>query len=232
MRLALILTLTATAMAGAAAASPEDRYGPPAESAHARAPGAVESTRAPAAPYSGPFLRWSGKAAVQPLSVSPASPTPAPPAAYERPMRVASLPERREAPMASAYAPAPTPYQMIRRQPVAASPRPAPTAYPIPRTSPPSPAPQPLAKAPQPAAPAAVASAAPARAGADAPSRARYYSLHREYGDTPDHIDLPAARPPVLIGPSDGAGASSADEQSATPSKAAKSAASGNSPPF
>ena len=35
--------------------------------------------------------------------------------------------------------------------------------------------------------------------------RVRFYSLHREYGDTPAAVTLPTARPPVLIGPADDA---------------------------
>jgi hypothetical protein len=29
----------------------------------------------------------------------------------------------------------------------------------------------------------------------------RFYSLHRDFGDTPDPIPTPQANPPVLIGP-------------------------------
>jgi hypothetical protein len=45
--------------------------------------------------------------------------------------------------------------------------------------------------------------AAPPPAQPSAPVRARFYSLHRDYGDTPDPVTLPVARPPVLIGPGD-----------------------------
>jgi hypothetical protein len=40
---------------------------------------------------------------------------------------------------------------------------------------------------------------------------ARFYSLHREYGDTPDAITMPVNRPPVLIGPSQAATAPAPD---------------------
>lgn len=53
----------------------------------------------------------------------------------------------------------------------------------------------------------AVAAPPPIPQTPSAPVKVRFYSLHREYGDTPDAITLPASRPPVLIGPSQAASA-------------------------
>ncbi len=52
------------------------------------------------------------------------------------------------------------------------------------------------------AAPTQVAMATPPPPPA-APVKARFYSLHRDYGDAPDPVTLPTARPPVLVGPAD-----------------------------
>ena len=40
-------------------------------------------------------------------------------------------------------------------------------------------------------------------AAQSAPSKVHFYSLHREYGMTPDPIAAPTEHPMVLIGPSD-----------------------------
>jgi hypothetical protein len=64
---------------------------------------------------------------------------------------------------------------------------------------------KPSVPAPIPAAPAQVAMAAPPPAPPSPPVRAHFYSLHRDYGDAPDPIALPTARPDVLIGPPDAA---------------------------
>ncbi|MFI4975107.1 MAG: hypothetical protein ACHP84_11260 [Caulobacterales bacterium] len=106
---------------------------------------------------------------------------------------------------------APTPAVAPAPEPAAA---PAPSAPTSLYAAPASPAPTPQTIAPAPAAPPAAAPAqaimAPAPAGetpqavaapASPPAHARFYSLHREYGDTPDRIALPASRPMVLVGP-------------------------------
>jgi hypothetical protein len=45
----------------------------------------------------------------------------------------------------------------------------------------------------------------------------RFYSLHREYGDAPDAIPLPADRPPVLIGPASSPAADPAEDADPKP---------------
>jgi hypothetical protein len=59
---------------------------------------------------------------------------------------------------------------------------------------------QPAARTPAVQTPAATTQVATAETPS-APVRARFYSLHRDYGDAPDPVALPPARPMVLIGP-------------------------------
>jgi len=44
------------------------------------------------------------------------------------------------------------------------------------------------------------------------PTGVHYYSLHRAYGLTPDHVVVPKDRPMVLIGPADNSTPSSKDD--------------------
>lgn len=60
--------------------------------------------------------------------------------------------------------------------------------------------------------PVALAQAWPS-ASAQGPVKARFYSLHRAYGDQPDAIPMPVDRPPVLVGPGDSAPAAQASDQ-------------------
>ena len=46
-----------------------------------------------------------------------------------------------------------------------------------------------------------------------APVKARFYSLHRDYGDAPDPIALPQSRPMVLVGPGETATAPQSGSQ-------------------
>jgi Meckel syndrome type 1 protein len=75
---------------------------------------------------------------------------------------------------------------------VTAAATPAPSPFAPPQAAPPAPAPQRLADNSAAAAPAA-SNAVPVR----------FYSLHREYGMTPDPAPTPTERPMVLIGPPD-----------------------------
>jgi len=134
--------------------------------------------------YRGPFLSWAGKtAASSPAPAEPEAPPgdlPPPSAAPDpAPQRIAVAPLPPPAPPPAAYAPD------VRPAP--------PVAMSAPPPAPASPPPVQLAQA---APPAATASASPHVS-------ARYYSLHREYGMTPDPVTLPADRPMVLVGPPD-----------------------------
>jgi hypothetical protein len=74
--------------------------------------------------------------------------------------------------------------------------------------------------APVPEEPPVVMAAAAAPAIAGTTVRARFYSLHRAYGDQPDAVRIPTERPPVLIGPSD-TSSPAADDASETKSEKA-----------
>ncbi len=206
MRIALALALFALPAVGlptAAQASDrgEDRYGPPAphRSAAISYPTPASAAkdeaaaREEAASYRGPYLRWSGKGgARQPVQTAAAvtpRPAPAPQPRFEAgyaapaaaPVLAQPLPQSLYARPASVPTPAPS-----RPQPlVQAAAQPAPPAMPPRRTQV---APTQVAMATQPPA---------------APVKARFYSLHRDYGDAPDPVTLPAARPSVLVGPAD-----------------------------
>jgi hypothetical protein len=169
------------------------------------------------AAYRGPYLTWASKAdsaaaAAQPdaaPSRSAASdsefaawpapapgaprlhPAPAPvaPAAYIAPPHVYAPPKRQRPAAVAAYvAPPAPPIHKSRPAQIAASAPPAAAAQPEPPA-------QALAQNDTPAAPA-TASASPA-------TGVHYYSLHREYGLTPDQVATPTDRPMVLIGPPD-----------------------------
>jgi hypothetical protein len=181
------------------------------------------------APYHGPYLTWAGKVVAPP----PAPPPQARPAApaYSAPAYSAPPPQPAPevyrapapaAPLAMAYA-RPTKSPMTAApaaaQPVAPPVRSAaPTAQSAPAAfanrAPPkppaiaNPAPPHLATPQAPAAPQAAAPQAPP----SAPVGVRFYSLHRDYGMTPDPVPLPAARPPVLIAAPAGPPAQSQDD--------------------
>jgi hypothetical protein len=137
--------------------------------------------------YRGPFLSWAGKTATPaPAASAPmpaAAPTPSPPQAAPpapEPLPPPALPPPAPAP------PAPTAYSGDGRA--------APLA-PAAMAAPPAP--------PASAAPVQMAQATPPAAPASAPVSARYYSLHRAYGISPDPDPAPVDRPMVLIGPPD-----------------------------
>lgn len=171
----LALAIVALACAGSAAAEPvQDRYGPPRKAASASAATSTMQLR----PYEGRLLGWAGKASATPPASTPA------------PVQLASAPQPR---------PQVQPQPAIVRAPAQAlpqslydSPRPAPAPAPAAVREPePQPAPAPrLAQAP----------AAPQRGAAPA----RLYSLHREYGMTPDAVPAaPSGTGYVLIGPAE-----------------------------
>jgi hypothetical protein len=170
------------------------------------------------AAYHGPYLSWAGKTdpaapAVQPdvapsRSSAPESefaawPAPAPgaprlrpvaavaaPAAYVAPPHVYAPPKKQRPTAVAAYVapPAPSPVRKARPAQIAAS-APAAEAAPV---QPPA---QALAQNDTPATPAA--------ANPSQTTHVHYYSLHREYGLTPDQVATPKDRPMVLIGPPD-----------------------------
>lgn len=109
------------------------------------------------------------------------------------------------APTAAEAAAAPTtPTPIFRHSPQGQAAAPASAVAPIQPA--PSPPPSAASYAPPP-------SAAPAPERADGGSSVRFYSLHREYGMTPDPIPEPTEGHTVLIGPPDqGAGAQKPDQ--------------------
>jgi hypothetical protein len=154
------------------------------------------------AAYHGPFLTWAGKSA-------PPAAAPAPPAEYVSPLRAAPMPP-----------PAPEALPVAAPSRPVANPAPPPSVMPTPvalrSTHLAPPAPMAYAPAPTPARVAAKgaakdppaqqlaqAAAAPRAAPPLPPTGVRFYSLHREYGMTPDPIAAPQDRPMVLIGPPD-----------------------------
>jgi hypothetical protein len=182
------------------------------------------------AAYHGPFLTWAGKTG-GPVATPPAPapqssaqefaswPAPAQPATA----RLRASPPRQYAAAAPTYAPAyaPAPPQPRPRVAYAAPPAPQPkpaavAAYAAPPVQPihRRPTAQ-LAVSTPPAAPAQAqppaqqlaqndTTAAPAASPAVLqPTGAHFYSLHREYGLTPDAVVTPKDRPMVLIGPPD-----------------------------
>jgi hypothetical protein len=177
----------------------EDRYGPPAVENARPINGPSERVAAAATappPYSGRFLTWSNKAQEERTDrVGPdfsAAARVAPPVSSS----VDSAPNRQNEPSPSLYT---TP----RPAAVSSPPRGATPALADPSSDRPPLAQARPATAPAPStAPVALAAAAPTAPGGP-PARAHFYSLHREYGDQPDKIAIPAERPTVLIGPGD-----------------------------
>jgi len=180
------------------------------------------------AAYHGPFLTWAGKTGgpvatpVPEPAQSPAAefaswPAPAPSAAP----RVRPGPSRQYAAATPGYAPAYAPAAQRPRPAYVAPPAPQPrpaavAAYVAPparqfRKHPPaqlavSTPPAATAQAQPPAQQLAQndTTASPAASPAVLqPTGAHFYSLHREYGLTPDAVVTPKDRPMVLIGPPD-----------------------------
>jgi hypothetical protein len=155
--------------------------------------------------YHGPYLSWAGKSAPAASAPAPmAASMPAPPAPMPAPPQPAWQPPPPPAysePLPPPLPPAPAAYVQPASAP-APPPAPVAMAAPAPRPGPAPSQPQTLAQNTPPA--------------ASAPVSARFYSLHREYGMTPDPVTLPTERPMVLVGPPDDAPA-----QAATPDSAA-----------
>ncbi len=171
-----LAALAVPAAAFGATSAVEDRYGP---AVTHTPPPAV--SQAPAAVYAGPFLSWSSKSSTPPVSAPQPAAEPAPAPAAPASLYATPVP----------IAPAPAPIAVA--PPVRTVPTPAPSV----------PAAPPMqvmaaAEAPTPATPAAEAAATPST-----PVHAHFYSLHRDYGDTPDPIAMPVDRPMVLVGPPD-----------------------------
>lgn len=180
----LALAFAALVCAGSAAAEPvQDRYGPPRQAVSPRAVG-LQAASAQARAYEGRLLGWAGKAAVA------APPVQAQVSHLPEPVRPASEPLQ---PPSRAVAAAPAPPPPSRAQ----APAPAPAAL--------AALPQSLYDAPPPqAAPAPQLAAAPASGPQRGAAPSRLYSLHREYGLTPDVAPaVPARTQYVLIGPAD-----------------------------
>jgi hypothetical protein len=181
------------------------------------------------AAYHGPYLTWAGKTsspAVQPDAAPPVAaaarsefaawPAPAPGAPRLRPSAATAAyvtPAHAYAPKPAAmatYAPPRHAYAPVAAQKPAAMAAyvapPAPTlrarrAAQLAVSVPPAAGPQPPAQA---LAQNDTAAAAPA-GNPLGQTGVHYYSLHREYGLTPDQVATPRDRPMVLIGPPDDA---------------------------
>ncbi len=180
MRPALVL-LAALAGASAAAAQPtEDRYGP------ARAQPVRMASNTAGAAYQGRLLTWSSRNFTPQVPEAPRMPQPAPPVAAATPRSDPPAPAPRPA------APAPL---AARPAPVRAAA--SPPALPDSLYAPPPPSPA--------APPVRLAQARPAPEPA-AGSHVRLYSVHRQYGLTPDAIPAaPTGSNYVLIAPREGA---------------------------
>jgi hypothetical protein len=162
--------------------------------------------------YHGPLLSWTGKtpaAAPAPPPAPAAIPAPpeAAPRAYVAPARrfATEAPQRRADPTPSA-APAARSSAMDNAWSEAPLAPAAPAAAPLIARRDPAPAAPGAAMASRPpGAPHDVAEAAPPTAPAGARGSPHFYSLHREYGITPDPIARPKDQGMVLIGPPDSA---------------------------
>jgi hypothetical protein len=147
--------------------------------------------------YQGPMLSWAGKTPQrvdQPVAPQPPVISDAPPPRYVAPSPPRSPPPRYIAPPPAA------PENASEPEPESAPP-------PAPRIARVDPGPAPRAPVAEAAAPPTPAAATPAPAAAATPDPGhtgpRFYSLHREYGLTPDPIPVPAQRSTVLVGPPD-----------------------------
>lgn len=211
----LVLAISILAASATAAQAAEDRYGPPPVAVTAVAavatagyglPGARPSAAAPA-PYAGRMLGWSGKVAPPAAPVfAPAPAVSAAPMTQPTPQPIvaaSATPQRGVQPSLypstyramptgggrTATPQAPLPTSLYDRPAAAAAPAP----QPAPAYQPPAPQAQPQLQAsaplpPSPSAPSAPAPTSTAKAGWSPP---KYYSVHRQFGETPDRIQIP-----------------------------------------
>lgn len=211
---ALLLALLVAANAAPAMAQgvTQDRYGPP--QPWTESPQAA-SAQGPDAAYAGPMLGWAGKQAPQGPAADEAAMAPQrpEPMALSRQFAYAQPPAPRAAPPAPQVQPGYEPVLRGALPPVsdrAPDLLGGPPAGPLPTSiydqaaaAPPAPQPQPQYQAPPPAeAPRQIAQSTPLPAAR--PGGAQLYSLHREYGMTPDAIPAPPQGPNyILVGPPD-----------------------------
>ena len=217
---ALLLALLVGANAAPAAAQgvTQDRYGPPRPQVNASAAAPSED---PAMAYGGPMLGWAGKRVPQVASSPEAEMAPArpEPMALARQFAYAQPP----APTAAPRAAPPAPQFQPGYEPVTGGALPpvsdrapdllgGPPAAPLPTSiydqaaaAPPAPQAQPQYQHPAPSpaeVPRQIAQSAPLPAAR--PGGVQLYSLHREYGLTPDAIPAPPQGPNyILVGPPD-----------------------------
>jgi len=175
---------------------------------------AAQRTYAPPQTAAAEFASWPAPAPAAAPQSRPAAPSryatqaqyaapaqPAAPAQYAAPQRYATA--------TPTYAPPPAPAEVAPAAPAPTAAAPYVAApEPAARRRPPAQAaaPTPPAAAAAPAAQALAqndAAAGPAVSPTLQPTGVHYYSLHREYGLTPDAIVTPKDRPMVLIGPPD-----------------------------
>lgn len=155
----LVLAIAVLAVSAVSAHAAEDRYGP-----RPGAPVAAATAAAPGTmqPYAGATLGWSGKVAPTPVAAPSAAPS-----------RPAMIP-------GGLYRPAPAPQTPVAAAPAAYAP-PVASAAPTSLYSRPV-AQQQIDLLPPPPSPTRV------QGGLYASGGARYYSVHRPYGETPDPI--------------------------------------------
>jgi hypothetical protein len=191
MRLALLLPVLLTVAAPAyAEGARESRYGPT----------TPRQTVAAAARYDGPMLGWANKRQVSTAAAAPAAPSPTNPAP------LASWAGYRATPTPVAYAPAPIPAAQTPPTSLYAAPRPSPAA-----SAPAAPASGPApakdwssyrsSRVSNPSPPAPVPTAPPRQLAATntGGTGARFYSVDRDYGLTPDAAPTPGPDTRVLI---------------------------------
>lgn len=193
-----VLILAVAPMAPAHAQVVQDRYGPPpAHQAAASGPAASPQ----AASYGGPMLGWANKRSprTEPAATTPA---PQPPQALALAHQFArTAPTQRPTPTRASVPPTVQPgYEPVARAPIAPAQAPPDAAPALLGGPPPASLPQSL-YGPAPAtAPQRQVAAAPSAGG----GRTHLYSVHREYGLTPDAIPAPPTGDRyVLVGPPD-----------------------------
>jgi hypothetical protein len=182
----LLLAIPILAFSATCAQAAEDRYGPPRAAPVAAGAPAVSALPGSAAPYSGALLSWSGKSAA-PAATPTAAPVPATPQPIAAWARAAGPGQSRSVAYPSMTAPAsygPT-------QPPAPTPAPR-AAAPLPTSLYDRATPAPAAPQAQAALPPSPSARGPAPLPtADDASRARAYSVVREFGGVPDPISIP-----------------------------------------
>lgn len=196
MRLVLLLPVLLSVAAPAyAETARESRYGPTAPR---------QTPAAAAARYDGPMLGWAGKrqpqaVAATPVQAAPAQPAPVAPWAGYRPAPVTPTSTPVAAPVAAPIAP-------IAPQPTPASlyapPRPAPAGRaPTPPAAPAAAAVKDWSsyRSPRVATTASPAASAQHVAAAGDTTGARFYSVDRDYGLTPDAAPRPGPDNRVLV---------------------------------